>query len=383
VERLVARMSGAAAAVSRHADPEAEMRCGGCAAKIGPGPLSRALAKLPPSRAPGVVVGLEAPDDAAIIAPAEGRHLVQTVDFLRAFVDDPYVFAEIAANHCLNDVFAMGGVPRHALAVAVAPASSSGKVEEMLFQLLAGARAILDRESVALVGGHSSEGADMALGLSVTGEVAPDAAVCKGGLKAGDVLVVTKPIGTAILFAAAMRAKARAPWIEAVLAGMRVSNGEASRLLVAHGASAMTDISGFGLAGHLGEMLAASGAAAELDLAAVPLYAGVLELARAGTASTLLAENLELRRLLGRDVDAAGLAILFDPQTAGGLLAGLPPARASACIAALKAAGCAAAAIGRVSREGLAAAAVRIDLDGELGAGDPAPCSGGRKSPSN
>jgi selenide, water dikinase len=194
---------------------------------------------------------------------------------------------------------------------------------------------------------------------------------------------VTKPIGTAILFAAAMRAKARAPWIEAVLAGMRVSNGEASRLLVAHGASAMTDISGFGLAGHLGEMLAASGAAAELDLAAVPLYAGVLELARAGTASTLLAENLELRRLLGRDVDAAGLAILFDPQTAGGLLAGLPPARASACIAALKAAGCAAAAIGRVSREGLAAAAVRIDLDGELGAGDPAPCSGGRKSPSN
>ena len=380
VDALVERMSRRTVAPAARLDAEAEMRCGGCAAKIGPGPLSRALAKLPASRTPSVVLGLDAPDDAAIIAPTDGRHLVQTVDFLRAFVDDPYVFAEIAANHCLNDVFAMGGVPRHALAVAVAPPAASAKVEETLFQLLAGARATLDRESVALVGGHSSEGADMALGLSVTGEVVPGSAVRKGGLRAGDALVLTKPIGTAILFAAAMRARARAPWIEAALTEMRRSNGEASRLLVAHGARAMTDVSGFGLVGHLGEMLAASGAHAALDLAAVPLYRGTLELARAGTASTLLSENLALGSLLGAEVDAATSAILFDPQTAGGLLAGLPAERSAACVAALRANGYGAAMIGRVTRDGLDAKAARIDPVGTLQADSP-PCSAGQKKP--
>jgi selenide,water dikinase len=363
VDRMVARMTARPPTAAPGAP--AEMRCGGCAAKVGPRPLSRALARLAPVEADNLIVGLDAPDDAAVIAPLAG-HLVQTVDFFRAFIDDPYVFGEIAANHALNDVFAMGGAPRHALATAVVPPGAPEKVEDALFQLLAGARACLDREGVALVGGHSGEG-ELALGFAVTGEVAPDRILRKGGLQPGDALILTRPLGTGILFAAAMRAKARAPWVEAALAAMRQSNRAAAAILIAHGAHAMTDVTGFGLVGHLGEMLAASGADAELDLSRLPLYAGALALARAGIASTLLPENLSLGRLVRGETDAATRALLFDPQTSGGLIAGVPSERAEACVAALRAAGYAGAAvIGRVGRGGLTAPQVGIDVRGAL-----------------
>jgi selenide,water dikinase len=338
-----------------------DMRCGGCAAKIGPGPLRRALSRIPPATADDVILGLDAPDDAAVIRPPAGRHLVQTVDFFRAFVDDPYVFGEIAANHALNDVFAMGGTPRHALATAVVPPGPAAKVEEALFQLLAGARACLDREAVALVGGHTSEGPDLGLGLAVTGEVEPMRVLRKGGLRAGDALVLTRPLGTGILFAAAMRAAARAPWIAAALAAMRQSNRQAAAILIENGATAMTDVSGFGLVGHLGEMLAASGTDAVLDLSALPLYPGALSLARSGVASTLLPENLVLAAVLRDAPDATTRALLFDPQTSGGLLAGLPAANAADVVARLHAAGYAAAAIvGHVGRTGLAGSDIVI-----------------------
>jgi selenide,water dikinase len=344
-----------------------EMRCGGCAAKIGPGPLSRALARLAPAKnTSGVIIGLDAPDDAAVLAASPDKNLVQTVDFFRAFIDDPYVFGEIAANHALNDVFAMGGTPRFALATAVVPPGPAPQVEEALFQLLAGARACLDREGVALAGGRSSEG-ELALGLSVTGEIAPDKIVRKGGLNSGDALILTRPLGTGILFAAAMRARAKAQWIEAALAEMRRSNAQVARILIDHGASAMTDVTGFGLVGHLGEMLAASGADATLDLAAVPLYPGAHELAREGIASTLLPENLTLATLLRGDSDAATRAVLLDPQTSGGLLAGIPAASAEACVAQLRQAGYAAAAIvGRVTATGLDTRAVGVATTGAL-----------------
>lgn len=338
VDAMVARMSQRSSTpVSDSATAHDEMRCGGCAAKIGPGPLSRALARLPAApESPDVVVGLGTPDDAAVLVAPAVKNLVQTVDFFRAFIDDPYVFGEIAVNHALNDVFAMGGAPRAALATAMVPYSPAAKVEEMLFQLIAGARACLDREGVALVGGHSSEGADLALGLAVTGEVAPDRIMRKGGLKPGDALILTRPLGTGILFAAAMRAKAHAHWIEAALAEMRRSNREAARIFVKHDATAMTDVTGFGLIGHMGEMLAASETGATIDLSAIPLYVGAMELARAGIASTLLPENLSLAGLLRGDVDAATRAILFDPQTSGGLLAGIPIEQAVACVAELQ-----------------------------------------------
>jgi selenide,water dikinase len=362
IARMAARQSNASVAPS-----VAEMRCGGCAAKVGPQPLSRALARLAPVRGGGVVVGLDSADDAALLAAPQGLHLVQTVDHMRAFISDPFSFGELAANHALNDVFAMGGIPRYALATAIVPPDRSAVVEETLFQLLAGARASLDREAVALVGGHSGEGAELALGLSVTGEVAPDRAVRKGGLRRGDALILTKPLGTGILFAAAMRARADARSIELTLMEMHRSNRSAAAILIVYGASAMTDVSGFGLCGHLGEMLAASGADAELDLAAIPLYGGVRALTRQGIASTLLPENLALARLLRSERDAATNAILFDPQTCGGLLAGVPGERAAACVAALRTAGYAGAAIiGHVERDQLPAHDIGITPRGDL-----------------
>jgi selenide,water dikinase len=262
----------------------------------------------------------------------------------------------------------MGGTPRYALATAVVPVGPSAKMEETLFQLLAGARSCLDRESVALVGGHSSEGADLALGLSVTGEVSPDKVIRKGGLKPGDALVLTRPLGTAILFAAAMRARAEASWIEAALSEMRRSNRDAARILVEHGATAMTDVTGFGLIGHLGEMLTASGAQATLDLSAVPLYEGTIALARAGIASTLLPENLSLARLLRGNADAATRAVLFDPQTSGGLLAGIPQAQAEACVEGLQSAGYGTSAVvGTVGKTVSSSNEIGIQLLADLG----------------
>ena len=348
-------------------DPDAEeqMRCGGCAAKIGPLPLSQALSKLPPPIVDGVLVGLETPDDAAILQPPTSGYLVQTVDFFRAFVDDPFMFGEIAANHALNDVFAMGGVPRHALATAVIPIGPAAKVEEALFQLLSGVRACLDREHVALVGGHSSEGMDLSLGLSVTGEVAPDRILRKGGLGVGDALILTRPLGTGILFAAAMRGLAAAASVDDALAEMRRSNRQAAEILQGHGATAMTDVSGFGLIGHLGEMLTASGAEAELDLSAVPVYAGAIAKARDGVASTFLAENLAQLPLLRGEIDTATKAVLFDPQTSGGLLAGIPAEAAADCVAALRSARYAhVAVIGRIGKLGVGKVGASVRVGG-------------------
>jgi selenide,water dikinase len=364
-DHMMAQMSGRQHRVYASGSLGNEMRCGGCGAKIGPQPLARVLARLSPARAKDIIVGLDAPDDAAVTVPPEGKMLVQTIDFFPAFIDDPYLLGEIAANHGLNDIFAMGGVPRHALATAVVPPGTSSKVEEELFQLLAGARACLDREDVALIGGHSSEGA-LAIGFAITGEVAPDRIVRKSGLKIDDALVLTRPLGTGILFAAAKRAHAKAPWIDAALVEMRNSNRAAAELLIAHGANAMTDISGFGLVGHLGELLVGSGASATLDQLSVPLYEGVLTLARKGVSSTLLAENLARRDLLRGEFDAPTQAVLFDPQTSGGLLAGIPSDRAAACVAELRANGYShATIIGRVVAAGSPASRVTVRARGE------------------
>jgi selenide,water dikinase len=172
------------------------------------------------------------------------------------------------------------------------------------------------------------------------GVVDPARVLRKGGLRPGDRLIVTKPLGTGVLFAGAMRGKARGPWIEAALAGMRGSNRAAAAILAAHRASAWTDISGFGLAGHLTEMVQASGVTASLVLDAVPLYEGAAALAAQGIGSSLLPENLKLGAGVAADgADRRRLDLLFDPQTAGGLLAGVSAEHAAACLAALKAHG--------------------------------------------
>ncbi|MSO80652.1 MAG: selenide, water dikinase SelD [Alphaproteobacteria bacterium] len=334
----------------------AQMRCGGCGAKISASVLRRALARLPAQARADVFAGLDAPDDAAIIAPPPpGEVLVQTVDQFRAFVDDPYLFGRIAALHCLADIWAMGARPRTALATVVLPDGPAAKQEEDLAALLGGAAAALAEAGAVLVGGHTGEGAELAFGLAVTGHAAPDRLLRKGGLVPGDAIVLTKPLGTGIVLAADMRARAEAAWVKATMDSMLRPVGPAAAVLAAHGVRAATDVTGFGLAGHLGEMLSASGVDAVLDLAALPALPGSRALLREGIESTLATANRAAMYETTGDLTAPGAALLVDPQTSGGLIAGVPFDRAPACLAALHAAGDPyAAVIGRVvARSGM------------------------------
>lgn len=326
------------------AEPTDEMRCAGCAAKVGPVTLANALDH--------VGIGDDtAREDAALFEEGDGRVRLETIDYFRSFWSEPYLFGEIAAVHAMSDVHAMGGRPSHALANVVVAHGSPSVMQEDLVQVLAGAASAMQREGVRIAGGHSSEGAELAAGFFVSGYAAPQTLLRKSGLRVGDRLVLTRPIGTGLLFAALMRGLARGRWIAAALSLMRRSNSMAADVLQRHGATAASDVTGFGLGGHLLEMLSASQVGARVALDAVPIYDGALQLAQEGVSSTLLPENLRLAsRLSGAAAaDATTLAVFFDPQTSGGLLAGVPAARLDACLADLRANGVEhAAAIGEV-----------------------------------
>ncbi|AHE97793.1 selenide, water dikinase SelD [Thioalkalivibrio paradoxus] len=342
------------------------MRCGGCGAKVGSTVLTRVMQRLPVTRRDDVVLGIDAPDDATVLSVPEGRLLVQSVDYFRAFIDDSYTFGRIAANHALGDLFAMGAEAQSALAIATVPYGRERVVEEALYELLAGALAVLEPAGAVLAGGHSSEGAELAFGLTVNGLVDPDAIWRKGGLQAGDALVLTKPLGTGTLFAADMRGKAKGRWISDAIASMCVSNQQAGDCLRRFGATACTDVTGFGLLGHLLEMTRASNVDAVLEVGAVPLLDGAGETVAAGIVSSLQPQNLRLRRGVA-DLERAAkhphFPLLFDPQTAGGLLAGVPAERAAACVDELRRLGYpAAAVIGAIEARGSVAEPVRIAL---------------------
>jgi selenide,water dikinase len=330
------------------------MRCGGCGAKVGATVLSRALGGIEPAARADVVVGLDAPDDAAVIDVGADRLSVQSVDYFRAIVDDPYLFGKIAANHALGDIFAMGGEPQSALAIATVPYGLEAKVEAELTAMMAGANEVLRDADCALVGGHTSEGAELSLGFAVTGLVDRTSVLRKTGLAPGDALILTKPVGTGTLLAADMRGKAKARWVMGAIAHMIRSNADAGSILRRHGARAATDVTGFGLIGHLIEMVRASGVDADVALDRVPVLAGARETVALGIFSSLQPQNVRLRRAISNLEEAARhplYPLLFDPQTAGGLLAGIPLARAQSCIAALREAGYADAAIIGIVRE--------------------------------
>ena len=320
------------------------MRCGGCGAKVGASVLSRALGQLQPVERPEVLIGLHAPDDAAIVRVPPGKAMVHTVDFFRAFIDDPWVFGQVAANHALGDIFAMGAEPQSATAVVTVPPGLERKVEDLLTQMMGGAMQVLNAAGCALVGGHTGEGAELALGFAINGLIdeSMQGVLRKGSMRPGDVLLLTKPIGTGTLFAAHARHAARGRWIDAALRSMVLSNQTAGRILQAHGATACTDLTGFGLLGHLVEMTRPSGVDAELQLGQLPLLDGAMDCVQAGIVSSLQPANVRLRRALrnGEDyVNDSRYPLLFDPQTAGGLLASVPAAQAQACLEALQAAG--------------------------------------------
>ncbi|MCI0534825.1 MAG: selenide, water dikinase SelD, partial [Verrucomicrobiales bacterium] len=316
------------------------MRCGGCGAKVGSSVLARVLERLRPGSREDIVIGLNSPDDAVVSVVPPGAASVQSVDFFRALVSDSFLFGRIACNHCLGDIFAMGARPQSALALALLPPALEAKLEEQLFQLMAGALQVLTEHNTILAGGHTAEGAELAFGLVVNGLVDPARILRKGGLKPGDRLILTKPLGTGTLFAAEMRRRAKGAWIEAALESMLRSNRVAAECFLRHGATACTDVTGFGLLGHLVEMIRQSGkVAAELRMDAIPVLDGVVETMRAGIFSSMQPQNLRLRRAISNaeaGVRSDRYPVLFDPQTAGGLLGGVPEENAQACLSALR-----------------------------------------------
>mmetsp|Transcript_11611 Transcript_11611/g.13993 ORF Transcript_11611/g.13993 Transcript_11611/m.13993 type:complete len:267 (-) Transcript_11611:86-886(-) len=233
-----------------------------------------------------------------------------------------------------------------ALAIVVVPFGLESKVTASIVQMMAGACEALKESNCALVGGHTCEGSEMALGFVINGVATasssnsrlPTGCLTKGGMKTGDVLILTKPIGTGVLFAARMRNKARGRWISKALSSMTTSSRVAADLALEHGATACTDVTGFGLLGHLVEMCQASNCSANLDLDRVPLLDGAVECTKNGVFSSLQPQNLRLRRAVqqGSREGHDAFPLIFDPQTSGGLLVSLPPMAAAGYIEALK-----------------------------------------------
>ncbi|HZR79767.1 MAG TPA: selenide, water dikinase SelD [Candidatus Binatia bacterium] len=354
--------------VARHAPPRAgrvrapgdaamggrgEMApCGGCAAKVDASALASLLRGVAPQglAADGVAIGLAAPDDAAVLAHPEGFDVVATIDAFPPFFGDLFAVGDVAAVNAASDVFAMGGIPSAALVLVASAAPAGAARDADLGLLLRGAAAGLARMGIALVGGHTLDAGTSLVGVAVLGRVARGAAWTKGGARPGDRLVLTKPLGTGVVLAATRAGECDAAWTASAVAAMRAPNAEAAALLGGAGVRACTDVSGFGLVGHLREMLRAGGVAARVDLAALPALPGALELLAAGWRSSADASNRALLAgaSFGSDVDQARVALACDPQTSGGLLAAVPADACASLLDALGAAGVAAAAIGEI-----------------------------------
>jgi selenide,water dikinase len=314
--------------------------CGGCGAKVGRGALQAALAGLPRADRPDIT---QLPgDDAGLVTMGDTRQVL-SVDHLRAVTQDPVLMTRIAAVHALGDIWAMGAAPQAALASLILPRMTPELQRRTLAEIMAAAAGVLAQAGAAIVGGHSTQGDELTIGFTLTGLVAGDPITLAGG-QPGDALILTKPLGTGVILAAEMAGRARGAWVTAAYARMVQPQAEAARLLA--GAHAMTDVTGFGLAGHLQGICAASGTGAVLTLDAIPLLDGAADLAAAGIRSTLFDDN----RALAPALPEGGAAdLLFDPQTCGGLLAALPAADADAALAALTEAGYVAARIGTLT----------------------------------
>ncbi|MFN2500603.1 MAG: selenide, water dikinase SelD [Pyrinomonadaceae bacterium] len=297
-------------------------------AKLAPGDLAQVLSKLPRQNSENIIVGFEHSDDAGVFRLTSDTALVQTVDFFTPVADDPATYGRIAAINSLNDVYAMGGRPISALSIVCYPQKGDW---EVLGQILAAGQAAMNAAGVVVIGGHSVDDKEMKFGYAVTGVIHPDEVITNGGANPGDVLILTKPIGTGAINTAIKHGKAKPETEAAAIQCMTVSAAEASKAMVKAKASGCTDVTGFGLLGHAFEMASASGVTLTIDSTRVPLLPDVLELIAGGM---LTRGDKNNKAYVGETVafDASVSAImqsaLFDPQTAGGLLIALDPALA-------------------------------------------------------
>jgi selenide,water dikinase len=317
------------------------MRCAGCGAKVAGNILEEVLATLPRVPKDDVVAASGRVEDASQINLGGGRELLQSIDQLKAFTNDPWLFAKIATNHCLSDIYAMGVKPHSALAIAGIPQASQRYTRSQLSELMHGCAQALAENDCALIGGHSAETNELQFGLCVNG-FTDQQVLSKGGVNSGDVFILTKPLGTGTLLAADMRYKASHFWIKGAVQSMLMPNKHASEILVSNGATACTDITGFGLAGHLLEMLESRNAEAEIDVNSVPALPGAIECLNNGITSSLHRDNaLAMTAISNLEPfsNDSRLQLLFDPQTSGGLLACVKSEEAAHCLRELLKAG--------------------------------------------
>lgn len=295
-------------------------------AKLAPSDLAQVLSRLPKQSSENVIVGFENSDDAGVFRLSDDTALVQTLDFFTPVADDPEIYGRVAAINSLNDVYAMGGTPISALSIVCYPQNGDWDV---LGQILAGGQAALNEAGVVVIGGHSVDDQEMKFGYAVTGLIDPKRVVTNAGAMPGDALILTKPIGTGAINTAVKRGIVRPETEFAAIKAMTTSAAEASKAMLAFGANACTDVTGFGLMGHAYELAKASSVMLTIDSKRVPLLPDVLELISLGMLTrgdknnrVYVGETVKIDAGVSTEMQSA----LFDPQTAGGLLISLPEA---------------------------------------------------------
>ncbi len=331
--------------------------CAGCASKISQTDLeSIVLPRLVPLAHPNVLVGTDVPDDAGVYKISDDTALVLTIDFFTPIVDDPRSFGAIAAANAISDVYAMGGTPIAALNVVAFPAASESLPLSVLGDILEGGESKAREAGVVVIGGHTVDDAEPKYGLAVIGTVHPDRVATKGGAKPGDRLVLTKPIGTGVLTTALKRGMIGEEGIAAAVRSMSTLNRDACRAMNEVGVHAATDVTGFGLLGHLHQMLRVDGLGAAISLRDVPFLDGARDLAAKGAVAGGTKKNAAAAAAHTRftnGVAEADRTLLADAQTSGGLLMAVAPQKADALIARLRELGTPAAAmIGEVTKGG-------------------------------
>ena len=304
------------------------VRNAGCASKISPADLEAVLTRLPPVNDPAVISGLAAADDAAIYRIADNLCLVQTVDVFTPCVDDPHLFGRICAANCLSDIYAMGGEPRTALSILAFPSETLDG--EIMYRMLAGAMETLGQAGVALVGGHSIKDDEIKLGFAITGLIDPAVATALETPHAGDLLVLTKPLGTGVLAFCEQIGRGNPAGMAAAATSMAALNKAAAEAMKVSGASACTDVTGFGLFGHLIRMARQGRLTAQIAADALPAFEGALEAFREGIIPGAVERNREFLGAglqVGPGVDEALVHLGCDAQTSGGLLIAIAPDR--------------------------------------------------------
>jgi len=315
--------------------------------------LAEALKDLPQSVHPALLVGFNKADDAGVYRLNDSLALVQTVDFFPPIVDDPYFFGQIAAANALSDVYAMGGTPLTALNIVGFPA---GKMpQSVLTDILRGGNDKIEEAGAVVVGGHSIKDNELKYGVAVTGVIDPDKVITNGGAKVGDVLFLTKRLGTGIITTGIKRNAVGPDLVKLVVEQMAALNRTAAELMIQHGAHAATDITGYGLLGHAFEMAEASGVSFEILAGALPVLPEAIELAGQGMNPGGANDNrafLEGRVKIDSGLDKNLEHVLYDPQTSGGLFIALPAEKADALSAALEANDLPSKVVGRVVKKG-------------------------------